>query len=73
MPSETPLELRVDASYRNTNDWKGPKDIFNRFFRFADGKGINNTSGFRPKSRAGGKTNIEECVCILVTTWGETE
>ncbi len=74
MRSEAPPELRVDASYRNTNDWKDPEDIFNRFFRFADGKGINNTSGFRPKSRAGGKTNIEECVfCILVTTWGETE
>jgi len=74
MPPEAPLELRVDASYRNTNDWEDPDDIFNRFFRFADGKGINNTSGFRPKSRAGGNTKSEECVfCILVTTWGETE
>ena len=69
-----PLELRVDALYRNTNDWQRPEDAFNRFFRFADNKGINNTSGFRPKSTAGKGTNITECAfCVLVTTFGETE
>ena len=58
-------ELRVDASYRNTNNWKTPSDVFNRFFRFADGKGINNTSGFRPKSRARGATDITQAVfCV---------
>ncbi len=69
-----PAELRIDASYRNTNDWKQPEDIFNKFFRFSDGKGINNTSGFRPKSKNGGSTDILNCAfCILVTTFGETE
>ena len=67
-------ELRVDASHRNTNNWKNPSDVFNRFFRFADGKGINNTSGFRPKSRAGGSTDITQAVfCVLVTNFGENE
>ncbi|MBM3740896.1 MAG: restriction endonuclease [Acidobacteria bacterium] len=67
-------ELRIDATYRNTNDWKKSEDVFNRFFRFADGKGINNTSGFRPKSRAGKGTDITKCAfCVLVTTFGESE
>ena len=67
-------ELRVDASYRNTNNWKNPNDVFNRFFRFADGKGINNTSGFRPKSKGGGGTDITQAVfCVLVTNFGESE
>lgn len=67
-------EVRIDELYRNTNDWKHPDDTFNRFFRFDDGKGINNTSGFRPKSKAGGSTNIGDCAfCVLVTTFGETE
>src|SRR5262249_27438549 len=47
---------------------------FNRFFRFADGKGINNTSGFRPKSKIGKSTDIMECAfCVLVTTFEESE
>ena len=67
-------ELRVDASYQNTGNWKKPHDEFNRFFRFADGKGINNTAGFRPKSRAGGNTDITACAfCVLVTNFGEHE
>jgi hypothetical protein len=67
-------QLRIDSLYRNTNDWKKSTDQFNRFFRFADGKGINNTSGFRAKSRQGGSTDIEDCAfCILVTTFGESE
>ena len=67
-------ELRVDASYRNTGNWKKPHDEFNRFFRFADGKGINNTAGFRPKSRAGGNTDVTACAfCVLVTNFGEHE
>jgi hypothetical protein len=66
-------ELRVDAVYRNTNNWKAPADQFNRFFRFSDGVGINNTSGFRPKSKNGGSTDIVNCAfCVLVTTFGET-
>jgi hypothetical protein len=44
------LELRVDASYRNTNNWNLPIDEFGKFFRFADGRGIKNVGGFRPKS-----------------------
>jgi hypothetical protein len=71
---DLPAALRIDASYRNTNNWQNLHDVFNRFFRFADGKGINNTSGFRPKSRAGGSTEITDCAfCILVTTFGETD
>ena len=69
-----PTHLLVDASYRNTNDWKQPQDVFNRFFRFSDGKGINNTSGFRPKSKIQDKIDIVHCAfCVLVTNFGETE
>lgn len=71
---QQPNELFVDAEYRNTNDWKNPHDQFNSFFRFSDGRGINNTSGFRPKSRANGSTSIKDCgFCVLVTNFGETE
>jgi hypothetical protein len=74
MRPATPREIRLDASYRNTNNWKSPEDLFNRFFRFEDGKGINNTSGFRPKSKAGGDTDItESAFCVLVTNFGESE
>lgn len=67
-------ELRVDATYRNTNNWRDDQDVFNRLFRFTDGKGINNTSGFRPKSKGGGSTDILDCAfCVLVTNFGETE
>jgi hypothetical protein len=67
-------ELCIDALYRNTNNFKAEADQFNRFFRFADGRGINNTSGFRPKSRVGGATTSTECAfCVLVTNLGETE
>ena len=66
--------LRVDASYRNTSNWKHPSDVFNRFFRFADGKGITNSAGFRPKSRARGATDIRQAAfCVLVTTFREIE
>lgn len=70
-----PSEFRLDSTYRNTNNWKNPDDVFNRFFRFDDGKGINNAAGFRPKSkRVGGSTDIVNCAfCILVTNFGETE
>lgn len=67
-------KLRLDAVYRNTNDWQNPLDQFNSFFRFSDGLGINNTSGFRPKSRKGGSKSIIECgFCVLVTNFGEIE
>jgi len=67
-------ELRVDSSLRNTNNPNNPADVFNRFFRFSDGRGINNTSGFRAKSKAGQSTDIENCAfCLLVTTFGEVE
>jgi Restriction endonuclease AspBHI N-terminal len=65
--------LAVDVSYRNTNNPNDPRDMFNRFFRILD-KGINNTSGFRAKSKASGSTDIEACAfCVLVTNFGETE
>jgi hypothetical protein len=75
MPSDAASSvLRVDALYRNTNEWTNPADEFNRFFRFQDGKGVNNVAGFRPKSRAGGSTDIRECAfCLLVTNFGEEE
>lgn len=44
-------EVRIDALYRNTNDWKKPEDKFNRFFRFADGKGITTLRGFARKAK----------------------
>ena len=68
-------ELRVDRLYRNTNNWTSEDDEFNNFFRFSDGKGINNVSGFRPKSLANSKnTDIENCAfCVLITNLGETE
>lgn len=67
--------LRIDALYRNTNDWNKAEDEFNKFFRFSDEKGINNTSGFRPKSRSDIKsTDILDCAfCVLVTNVGEHE
>jgi hypothetical protein len=65
-------ELRVDAVYRNTNNWRAPADQFNRFFRFSDGVGINNTSGFRPKSKNGRNRDIvDSAFCLLVTTFGK--
>lgn len=75
MPKDSSEILRVDALYRNTNDWKKEEDQFNRYFRFDDGKGINNTSGFRPKSKSNTKsTDIEDCAfCVLVSNFGESE
>jgi hypothetical protein len=74
MAAEMSRELHVDQTYRNTNNWQDPRDVFNRFFRFTDGKGINNTSGFRPKSKARGKTDITaSAFCVLVTNFGESE
>ena len=67
-------ELRIDLSLRNTNNPNNPNDVFNRFFRFSDGRGINNTSGLRAKSKADQTTDIENCAfCLLVTTFGEAE
>lgn len=71
---QRPKELRVDESYRNTNNWKDPRDEFNVFFAFSDGGRIANAQGFRPKSVAGRSTAIEDCgFCLLVTNYGETE
>ena len=67
-------ELRVDMVYRNTNNWQNPVDEFNRFFRFSDSRGINNTSGFRPKSKKEGPTAAPSCAfCVLVSNFGEHE
>ena len=67
-------KLQIDTNLRNTNNPKNPADVFGKFFRFSDNKGINNTSGFRPKSKANGSTDIEECAfCVLVTNFGEVE
>lgn len=72
--SELSDELRVDESYRNTNNWKDPRDRFNVFFRSSDGRGIPNAQGFRPKSIKGGSTAIEDCgFCLLVTNYDQTE
>jgi hypothetical protein len=71
---EAPLELRVDASYRDLANWTHPDDQFNKFFRFSDGRGIANAQGFRPKSLRGGSTAITDCgFCVLVTTLREPE
>lgn len=66
-------DLRVDAVYRNTGRWNNPDDVFNRLFRFFD-KGINNTSGFRPKSTADGDSDIcKSAFCLLITNFEEPE
>lgn len=67
--------LRLDKLYRNTNNWKNPEDEFNTFFRFEDGKGIQNVSGFRFKSRSDiDDRDITNCAfCILITNLGEVE
>lgn len=51
MRNSMPHKLIIDVSLKNTNNHKNSEDEFNRLFRFSDGKDINNTSGFRPKSR----------------------
>lgn len=69
-----PLALRVDASYRDLANWTHPDDVFNRFFRFSDGRGIVNAAGFRPKSLKAGSTAITDCgFCLLITTLREPE
>lgn len=66
--------LFVDAVYRSTNNPTMPQDEFDALFRFSDGRGINNTSGFRPKSKAGESTAITDCCfCVIVTNYGEVE
>ena len=68
-----PDELLVDAPYRNTANWKNPDDEFYSFFTF-EGKSLNNTSGFKPKSRKNGSTSITDCgFCVIVTNLGEPE
>lgn len=71
----TDSALRIDALYRNTGDWRKEADEFNKFFRFSDGKGINNASGFRPKSKMVGRsTDILDCAfCVVVTNLEEAE
>lgn len=74
--SKTQLEsLLIDKLYRNTNNWKNPLDEFNNFFRFSDDKGINNVSGFRPKTRSDIKDKeVTNCAfCVLITNLGEPE
>jgi hypothetical protein len=47
--------------------------VFSKFFRFGAG-GINNVAGFRPKSRAGGSTDIcDSAFVVLVTNLDEPE
>jgi len=71
---KAPLELRIDASYRDLANWTLDSDEFNKFFRFSDGRGIANAQGFRPKSVSGGSTAITDCgFCVLVTTLREPE
>ena len=67
--------LRIDHLYRNTNNWTSEDDQFNRFFRFSDGMGINNVSGFRPKRKADTKNTdiINSAFCVLITNLGELE
>lgn len=73
MGSYEMLTLKLDSSLRNTANPNNPDDVFNRFFRFGN-RGIANVSGFRPKSRSSGPTNIESCAfCVLITNFGERE
>ena len=61
-------ELRIDAEYRDTVNWKNPKDQFNKMFRVADGKGIVNSGGFRWKSHNAGKSIIEQSAFVILVT-----
>ena len=74
MSKEPRSFLRLDALYKNTNNWKMPEDEFNKFFRF-DSEGINNAQGFRDKKKnSSNSTDIKECAfCLFVTTMGEPE
>lgn len=67
--------LRIDEEYRNTNNWKHPKDEFNKIFkRFKDGKGIQNVQGFRWKSKFIGDKGIENSAfVVIVTNFNEKE
>jgi hypothetical protein len=71
--NQLPDRLLIDGSYRNTGNPNSTTDQFYRFFTFA-GKSLNNTSGFKPKSRANGSTSIVNCAfCVIVTNLGEPE
>lgn len=65
--------IEVGRKLRNSNIVE--HDEFNKIFSdFQDGKTIQNTGGFRYKSKIGGPTNIEECAfVILVTNFEEEE
>jgi hypothetical protein len=62
--------LQIDRTYRNgQNNWKHPDDVFNRMFHaFNDGKGIQNSGGFRFKSKSGPVTNIENAAFVLLVS-----
>ncbi len=62
--------LFLDAKFRNDrNNWKNPKDQFNKMFRFFDdNKGIQNVGGFRFKSKIKGPTGIQNAAFVLLIT-----
>lgn len=66
--------LRIDRDFRNTNNWKDPRDEFNSMFRhFPDGKGIANVQGIRTKSRVPLKSQpADVAFCVLITNLSET-
>lgn len=67
-------ELRIDKKYRDLANWKNDKDQFNKMFRFSDNKGIQNSGGFRYKSKINGSTKITDAAFVLlVTTFNEPE
>lgn len=67
--------LRIDATFRNTNNWQNEADVFNKMFKqFSDGKGIQNVGGFRYKGKARQVTGIQNAAfVVLVTTFKEGE
>ena len=68
-------DLRVEKLYRNTGNWKNESDEFNNMFRqFPDGKGIQNSGGFRYKSKTNQKKSITNAAFVLlVTSFAEPE
>lgn len=65
-------ELRVDAVYRNLQNWKLPADEFNRMFKRSAGEnGVQNGGGFRYKSKQGFAGLDNAGFVVLVTNFGE--
>lgn len=71
MPLEsiTRDHLIANWPYRNRSRPREAADEYGSFFWFEDG-GINTTSGFRPKRKSGGSSDIEASAFVVLSTSG---